>query len=127
MVFFNNSICFPATDPATFINDGGPIFDGESVGYRASPIYLAITLPALLLAAQIFSQPDASPLIGIDSLIHSSDRGSQYCSSAPCTTNQLWHEDINEPKRKLLGQCADGKLLWHDQSGKLASPPLRRP
>jgi transposase len=45
----------------------------------------------------------------------------------PCVTSQLRHEDIDEPKRKLLGQRADGELLWHTQNGKPASLPLCYP
>ena len=49
-------------------------------------------------------------------LIHHSDRGSQYlCARLPPIVGSIRHAMLDEPQRKLLRQCADGKLLGHAQ------------
>ena len=49
----DDGISFPVTNPTAGLDDVRSILNGEPIRNRASPIYLAVTLLALLLAAQI--------------------------------------------------------------------------
>lgn len=53
MILADDGIGFPVANPTAGLDDGWTILNGEAVRDRASPVYLAITLLALLLAAQI--------------------------------------------------------------------------
>ena len=53
-----------------------------------------------------------------------SDNQSQLLAQGPQCS---WDDPIHEPEGKLLGQCLDGKLLWHDQNRTRASSLLPGP
>lgn len=73
VVLADDGIRFPVADPAAFFNDGRPLFNREPVGDNATPIMLAVTFPALLLAAQVFPRRAARAFVGIDPLVHGFD------------------------------------------------------
>ena len=78
-----------------------------------------LTIAALTMAIQRQKPPPG--------LIHHSDRGSQYAAT---DYRKVWHggdDPIYEPQGKLLGQCTDGKLLWHDQNRTRAPGLLPNP
>jgi transposase InsO family protein len=79
-----------------------------------------LTIAALTMAIQR-QRPGAGP----DPSYHS-DRGSQYAAGEYRNILQAAAiYPINEPKGTLLGQCADGELLWHTENP--AGSPLRIP
>lgn len=56
-------------------------------------------------------------------LIRHSDRGSQQC--VPGQAHRVRHDMLDEPQRKLLGQCADGELFQQAEERTSALHSLR--
>ena len=44
MILANDGIRFPVTYPTACLDDGGPIIDGNPIGYSAAPLHLTVML-----------------------------------------------------------------------------------
>lgn len=70
MILADDGICLPVADTTSGIDDSRTLLDGLAVRDDAAPICLAITLPALLLAAQILPKNATASFVGINPLVH---------------------------------------------------------
>ena len=70
VVLADDGICLPVADTTSSIDDSRTLLNGLAVGDDAAPICLAITLPALLLTAQILPKNATVSFVGINPLVH---------------------------------------------------------
>lgn len=70
VILADEGICLPVADTTSSIDNSRMLLNGLAVGDDAAPICLAITLPALLLTAQILPKSATVSFVGINPLVH---------------------------------------------------------